>query len=80
MKFGVRIMPRSVLLDTQGRTVEKVLRDHSYELDSLRVGKYVEIELNEKEAGRAEEKIKAMTEFVLYNPLIETFVIERREG
>ncbi len=78
MKFGVRIMPRSVLLDTQGRTVEKLLKDNHYELENCRIGKYVEIEVDETDVEKAESKVKAMTEFVLYNPLLETFVIERQ--
>ena len=77
MKFGIKIMPREVILDTQGRAVEQTLRAHSFKLDQCRVGKYVEVEVPSSNEAEAKEQVKKMTEFVLFNPLIETFEIQR---
>lgn len=75
VKVGVRIMPREVILDTQGRAVEQSLRLNGFELGSCRVGRFVELELAGPEA-RALEQAKEISEFVLYNPLIENFTLE----
>ena len=77
MKFGVKVMPREVILDTQGRAVEQTLKHHSFDLKQCRVGRYIEIEVPEHDEGRAREQVKKMTEFVLYNPLLENFEIQR---
>lgn len=77
MKFGVKVMPREVILDTQGRAVEEVLKQNSFSLNSCRVGKFIEVTVNETDESEALEKIKKMAEFVFYNPLIETYEIQR---
>lgn len=77
MKFGIKVMPREVILDAQGRSVEQTLKNNKFNLNSCRVGKYIEVEVDasSEELGRAE--IKKMAEFVLYNPLIETYQVEK---
>lgn len=76
MKIGVRVMPRKEVLDSQGRAVEGTLRSHDFSLNSCRVGKYVVLELESKEEKTALAEAKKMAEFVLHNPLIETFELE----
>ncbi len=76
MKIGVKILPRSEVLDSQGRAVEDTLRQHGKRLQSCRVGKYVQLEVEESDKQAALTKAKEMTEFVLYNPLIETYELE----
>lgn len=80
MKFGVKVMPREVILDVQGRAVQETLKTHDFKLSQCRVGKFIEIEVDEKEEAKALESIKKMAEFVLYNPLIETYSIQRLEA
>lgn len=77
MKFGVKVMPREVILDTQGRAVEHLLVSNQFKLDSCRVGKYIELEVPASSEEEAREQIKKMAEFVLYNPLIETYQVEK---
>lgn len=80
MKFGIKIMPREVILDTQGRAVEQTLKRRDFNLDSCRVGKYVEIEVATQDEAKGRDEVKRMTEFVLFNPLIETYEIQRIGG
>jgi phosphoribosylformylglycinamidine (FGAM) synthase PurS component len=75
IKVGVRILPREVILDTQGRAVEQVLKDNHFPALRARVGRYVELELPGPE-DKALQAAKQMTEFVLYNPLIERFELQ----
>lgn len=76
MKIGVKILPKNEVLDTQGRAVEGTLKSHGREVAQCRVGKYVQLEISEADEGRALARAKEITEFVLYNPLIETFELE----
>jgi phosphoribosylformylglycinamidine synthase len=77
MKFGVKVMPRDVILDTQGRAVEQTLKAHDFKLQQCRVGKYIEVEVGAHDEAQGREMVRQMAEFVLYNPLIETFEIQR---
>lgn len=76
IKVGVKILPRLEVLDTQGRAVEKTLEQHGRKVDQARVGKYVELQVNEGSEEKALKKAHEIAEFVLYNPLIETFELE----
>jgi phosphoribosylformylglycinamidine synthase len=78
MLIGMRILPRKDVLDSQGRAVEQTLRGHGFQIDECRVGKYLEIEVAEANREQAFAKIRAMADFVLYNPLIETYELEAR--
>ena len=75
-KFGVKIMPREVILDTQGRAVEQTLRLNKLSAESVRVGRFVELEIEGAEAD-ARKKAEEIAKFVLHNPLIETFEIQK---
>ncbi len=78
MKWGVKIMPRDVILDTQGRAVEISMRSNGFSsLSECRVGKYVELSLNLQEQDAARKEIERMLkDGGLYNPLIEKYEIQ----
>jgi phosphoribosylformylglycinamidine synthase PurS subunit len=77
MKVGVKIMPRDVILDTQGRAVEASMKSNGFDLVSCRVGKFVEVILQTQDQGKAKQQIeKMLNEGGLYNPLIEKFEIQ----
>ena len=81
LKVGIRVMPRPEVLDTQGRAVHQTLSTMNLAVDSVRVGKFVEIELPVSQLGdvsseqAAIEKVKTIAKEVLCNPLIEVFYI-----
>lgn len=76
MKIGVKVMPRNEVLDSQGRAVERTLSQHGKELSSCRVGKYIQLEIDESTEEKALSKAREIAEFVLYNPLIENYELE----
>ena len=76
MKIGVKILPKNEVLDSQGRAVEATLRNHGRGVGQCRVGKYVQLDIDESNEVKALAKAKDIAEFVLYNPLIETFELE----
>jgi phosphoribosylformylglycinamidine synthase subunit PurS len=77
MKIGVKVMPRKEILDTQGRAVEGILKQHGQKLEHCTVGKYIILDIPETDAKAALAAAKTMAETVLYNPLIETFELEQ---
>ncbi len=76
MKIGVRILPKSEVLDSQGRAVEKTLQQHRYSVEGVRVGKFVVLDIPESNKDVALSKAKDIAAFVLHNPLIETYELE----
>lgn len=77
IKIGVRIMPREVILDTQGRAVEQTLRLEGHQGVGVRVGKYVELEVEGSEA-EARTLADRIAKSLLHNPLTEEYVLEMR--
>lgn len=76
MKVGVKILPRKEVLDSQGRTVTKTLQSNKFSVSDCKVGKYLEIEVDAKTEQEALDEVKKMAEFVLYNPLTESYRLE----
>ncbi len=77
MKIGVKVMPRREVLDTQGRAVENTLKQNGKKLNACQVGRYVILDLPDQDEAKAMSAAREMAEFVLHNPLIETFELER---
>lgn len=76
IKYGVKIMPREVILDTQGRTVEGHFKSNGIAISNCRVGKYIEVEIDANDKAQAEASLKKMLETGLYNPLIEKYEVQ----
>lgn len=73
-KFVVQVLPREVILDTQGRAVEETLKRMNMPVQHCRVGKMIELEFDEP-AAQARAKAENIAKKVLHNPLIETFKV-----
>ena len=76
MKVGVKVLPKPEVLDSQGRAVEKTLSHHQLSVNQCTVGKYVVIDVEASSEDQALEQARKITEFVLYNPLVESFEME----
>ena len=76
-RVGIKIMPRDVILDVQGRAVESSMKSNGYSVHSCRVGKYIEMNLSglNREQARLEVE-KMLKQGGLYNALIEKYEIE----
>lgn len=77
MKLGVKIMPREVILDTQGRAVEASLKANGFAgLADCRIGKFVELTFDFSDSAKAKAEVeKMLKDGGLYNPLIEKFEV-----
>lgn len=76
MKFVVHVMPRKVVLDTQGRSVEAVLKQQGFSVQACRVGKRIELEVQATDSAAAKVEVEKMAREILTNPLVEDFQIE----
>jgi phosphoribosylformylglycinamidine synthase subunit PurS len=68
------------VLDPQGQTVRHALHTLGFEdVKEVRVGKYFEVELNDRDKSSAEKSLKAMCDQLLINPVIENYVYQIEE-
>ena len=76
MKFSVKVTLKKDVLDPQGKVVQQTLHSMGMKtLKGLRQGKYFEIEINENNEKKAEEKINEMCKKLLVNLIIEDYNI-----
>ena len=78
LKFSVTVTLKKDVLDPQGKVVENTLISMGMEnLKSIRQGKFFEIEVDENDQKKAEEKVKVMCEKLLVNLIIENYRITK---
>lgn len=77
MKAKIHVTLKPGILDPQGKAIEHALETLGFKAASnVRVGKYLELELAEKDKARAEAEVKAMCEKLLANTIIEEYRFE----
>jgi phosphoribosylformylglycinamidine synthase len=77
MKARVAIRLRPDVLDPQGKAIGQALGTLGFSgVDNVRQGKLIELDVDAPDAATAKEKVKAMCERLLANPVIEDYEIE----
>jgi phosphoribosylformylglycinamidine synthase PurS subunit len=80
LRARVYVRPRDGVLDPQGKAVERSLRSLGFAgVEGVRVGKYLELELEAGSKGEAEQSLRSMCERLLANPVIEDYRFELDE-
>ena len=78
LKFSVTVTLKKDVLDPQGKVVQNTLIDLGMNnLKSIRQGKFFEIEIEEKDEKKAEQKVKEMCNKLLVNLIIEDYRITK---
>ena len=76
MKISVVITLKKDVLDPQGKVIHQTLDGMGFEgVNEVRQGKYFEIDTNESDKKKAEEKVEEMCKKLLVNLVIEDFKI-----
>ena len=76
MKISVVVTLKKDVLDPQGNTIKKTLESMSFKnINDVRQGKYFEIDIDEKNLKKAEEKVDEMCKKLLANLVIEDYKI-----
>jgi len=78
MKYQARIFItlRPSVLDPAGTAVQSALKQMDYHVDSVRIGKYVEIALEANDDEEATQKLDEAADKLLANPVIENYRFE----
>ena len=78
LKFSVTVTLKKDVLDPQGKVVLNTLTNLGMNnVKNIRQGKFFEIDLNEKDQKKAEEKVNEMCKKLLVNLIIEDYSINR---
>ncbi|GIW39997.1 MAG: phosphoribosylformylglycinamidine synthase subunit PurS [Candidatus Binatia bacterium] len=77
MRVRVYVMPREDILDPQGKAVEESLHSLGFtEVRSARLGKRIDLELEETDEERARSRVDEMCRKLLANEVIEDYSFE----
>ena len=77
MQAKVYVTFKNGILDPQGQAVQKTLSRMGFEeAESVRIGKYIEIEMKDGDKAQAKKRLEAMCEKLLANTVIENYNIE----
>ncbi|HEY2991070.1 MAG TPA: phosphoribosylformylglycinamidine synthase subunit PurS [Candidatus Binatia bacterium] len=80
MRVKIFISFKDGVLDPQGKAVERSLHSLGYqEVRDVRMGKYMEIELEASSRQAAEARVREMCDKLLANPVIEDYRFEIQE-
>ncbi len=80
MRATVLVRPKEGILDPQGQAVTNSLRHLGFEVRDARVGRVIDVELDDADQARARAELERMCEQLLANPLIESYEIVLREA
>jgi phosphoribosylformylglycinamidine synthase PurS subunit len=76
MRATVLVRPKPGILDPQGEAVLGSLKQLGFAVDDARVGRVVDLELQNGDREEARADLERMCEQLLANPLIESYEIE----
>ena len=77
MKARVFVTLKNGVLDPQGKAIGHALNTLGFgSVGEVRQGKVIDLELSEKDEGRARASVKEMCEKLLANTIIEKYEIE----
>jgi len=79
VRATVLVRPKAGILDPQGDAVRSSLRQLGFAVDTARVGRVVDLELEAVSPGEARDEVERMCAELLANPLIESFDIQLGE-
>ena len=77
MKAKIHVTLKQGILDPQGKAIEHALDSLGFKnAGNVRVGKYMELDVNETDKTKVDAQVKAMCEKLLANTIIEEYRYE----
>lgn len=81
MRAQVTVRLKPAVLDPQGEAVHHALEHMGFEgVNGVRVGKLIEIDLDDRSAGEAKKALEDMADRLLANPVIESYEVTIQGG
>jgi len=75
VRATVLVRPKPGILDPQGEAVQSSLRQLGFHVDEARVGRVIDLELDDGDETTALAELERACEQLLANPLIESYEI-----
>ena len=75
MKATILVRPKPGILDPQGEAVQSSLRQLGFRVEEARVGRVIDLELDDADETTARAELERACEQLLANPLIESYEI-----
>jgi phosphoribosylformylglycinamidine synthase subunit PurS len=75
VKATILVRPKPGILDPQGEAVQSSLRQLGFHVDEARVGRVIDLELEDGDETAARAQLERACEQLLANPLIESYEI-----
>jgi phosphoribosylformylglycinamidine synthase subunit PurS len=75
VKATILVRPKPGILDPQGEAVQSSLRQLGFTVDEARVGRVIDLELEDRDAEATRAELERACEQLLANPLIESYEI-----
>jgi phosphoribosylformylglycinamidine synthase subunit PurS len=76
-KAKIRVTLRPSILDVQGKAAQHALSNLGYSsVESVRIGKYMEVTIDENSADDADRVCTEICQKLLSNPVMEDFTFE----
>jgi phosphoribosylformylglycinamidine synthase len=79
VRATVLVRPKPGILDPQGEAVLGSLKQLGFAVDEARIGRVVDLQLEDGDREQARSELERMCEQLLANPLIESYEIELDE-
>ncbi len=77
LRANVFVTLKNGVVDPQGITIKEALESLGHQdIANVRLGKYIQLELNKGEGKEVEKEIKEMCQKLLANPVIENYRYE----
>jgi phosphoribosylformylglycinamidine synthase len=77
VKAKIHVTLKQGILDPQGKAIEHALDSLGFKnAANVRVGKYMELDLDQTDRAKAEAEVKSMCEKLLANTIIEEYRYE----
>jgi phosphoribosylformylglycinamidine synthase PurS subunit len=77
VKAKIHITLKQGILDPQGKAIEHALDSLGFKnAGNVRVGKYMEVDVNETDKTKADAAVKSMCEKLLANTIVEEYRYE----
>ncbi len=74
-------MPLKALLDPQGKAITASMKNLDLqEIDNVRVGKHISLDVNAKSREEAEMKVETACKKLLANPIMEYYSFDLKEA
>jgi phosphoribosylformylglycinamidine synthase PurS subunit len=80
VRATVLVRPKSGILDPQGKAVEDALRQLGFSVADARIGRVVDLQVDEADPAAARAAVERMCQQLLANPLIESYEIALDEA